>query len=101
MINASGYKLTGKEKAIKLPDNLKGGVHDNGSGQPWWYAAQNSTQNPNYATVEISYNTIKIEMNFVQGVLTTDTQKNVTVNDYGTQTKYMFDSLTINHSDRE
>lgn len=101
MINASGYKLTGKEKAIKLPDNLKGGVHDNGSGQPWWYAAQNSTQNPNYATVEISYDTIKIEMNFVQGVLTTDTQKNVTVNDYGTQTKYMFDSLTINHSDRE
>ena len=39
-------------------------------------------------------------MNFVQGLVSFDENKNEIIAPYGTQTKYTFDKLTINKSDR-
>ena len=93
MCQSTGYKLSGKEKAITLPDNL-------GGGRPWWYQHQENPSQPSYCMVDISYDSINIKSYMVQNTMTTDELKNITVNDYGEQTRYEFDSLIINHSDR-
>ena len=93
MCQSTGYKLSGKEKAITLPDNL-------GGGRPWWYQHQENPSQPSYCMVDISYDSINIKSYMVQNTMTTDELKNITVNDYGDQTRYEFDSLIINHSDR-
>lgn len=93
MCQATGYKLSGKEKAITLPDSL-------GGGRPWWYGHQENPSQPSYCMIEISYDSINLKSYMVQNVMVTDENKNITVNDYGTQTRYQFDSLIINHSDR-
>lgn len=103
MLNATGYKLSGKEKLVSLPVGLKGVEgHDNGTGQPWWYKQEVcvTTTQPTYAMVDISPESIKVDVYTVQGVLTSDTNKNITVHDYGTQTRSLHDTLTINYSER-
>ena len=103
MLNATGYKLSGKEKLVSLPVGLKGVEgHDNGTGQPWWYKQEVcvTTTQPTYAMVDISPESIKVDVYTVQGVLTSDTNKNITVHDYGTQTRSLHDTLTISYSER-
>lgn len=101
LMGATGYKVTGKEKCITLPDNLKGTIHDNGQGMPWWLVNQKTMAQPMYGTVEIGYDTITIKSIEIQNVLTKDENKNITVHPFGEQTQNLFDTLTINHSDRE
>lgn len=100
MCQATGYKLSGKEKAIKLPQSLLGTEHDNGNGNPWWYKFQIDPPQPNYIMVDVGYNDIKLDMYYVQGTIETDSLGNITVHEPGTQTRYQFDTLTINYSDR-
>ena len=49
-----------------------------------------------------SYNDIKLNMYYIQNIIETDALGNVTVHDTNaqTQTRYEFDTLTINYSDR-
>ena len=103
MMNATGFKLTGKEKLVTLPSGLKGVEgHDNGSGQPWWYKENVcvTTTQPTYGLITINPTQINVKIKKVNGILTTDVNKNVTVNPYGTQTDALHDELTINLSDR-
>lgn len=105
MMNATGFKLTGKEKIVSLPnDGLRGDpAHDNGSGQPWWYKENvcRTTTQPTYGMISITPDEISIKIYQINAILETDVNKNIKVKEYdGTQTKYLHDSLTINHSDR-
>lgn len=102
LAQASGFKLSGKEKPITLPDNLKGTKHDNGQGMPWWLNHQALPPQPSYIMFNISEEAIDMKMYYVQNILERDSNKNIIVKDYDPelQTKYMFDSLTINYSDR-
>ena len=83
--------------------------HDNGAGQPWWYkndtegdyvGAMPKTSQPTYAMININANSITIEMKQIKGVLVSDVNKNVAVQDYGTQTIETFDKLVINYNER-
>ena len=102
MCQATGYKLSGKEKTIKLPTNLQGTEHDNGNGNPWWYKYQINPTQPSYIMIDVGYNDIKLNMYYIQNIIETDALGNITVHDANpqTQTRYKFDTLTINHSDR-
>lgn len=103
MMNATGFKLSGKEKLVTLPHGLAGVEgHDNGSGQPWWYKPEVcvTTTQPTYGMIEIGYDSINVKIYTVQGILTTDSNKNITINKYGSQTRRLHDELTINYSDR-
>ena len=126
MINATGYKLSGKEKIVSIHNDLKASVynsnptiasdgngepfyHDNGAGQPWWYknetkgeyvGAMPKTSQPTYAMINITANSITIEMKQIKGVLVSDVNKNVAVQDYGTQTIETYDKLVINYNER-
>ena len=102
MCQATGYKLSGKEKTIKLPTNLQGTEHDNGNGNPWWYKYQINPTQPSYIMIDVGYNDIKLNMYYIQNIIETDALGNVTVHDTNpqTQTRYKFDTLTINYSDR-
>ena len=83
--------------------------HDNGAGQPWWYKNETEgeyvgaipkTSQPTYAMINITVDSITIEMKQIKGVLVSDVNKNVAVQNYGTQTIETFDKLVINYSDR-
>ena len=126
MINATGYKLSGKEKIVSIHNDLKASVynsnptiasdgngepfyHDNAAGQPWWYknetkgeyvGAMPKTSQPTYAMINITVNSITIEMKQIKGVLVSDANKNVAVQDYGTQTIETFDKLVIYYTER-
>jgi len=50
--------------------------------------------------VEIGYNSINVKIYTVQNVMTTDSNKNITINPHGSQTRRLHDELTINYSDR-
>lgn len=102
LAQATGFKLEGKEKPITLPDTLKGGIHDNGSGQPWWIVQQSLPPQPSYIMADISYNSIVLNMYYVQNILDRDANGNIAVKAYdpAVQTKYKFDTLTINYADR-
>lgn len=96
MCQATGYKLSGKEKAIRIPDNLQA---EHGT-VPWWYKFQIDPPQPSYIMVDIGYNDIKLNMYYIQNTIEKDEFGNVTVHDHGNQTRYKFDTLTINYSDR-
>ena len=83
--------------------------HDNGAGQPKkkkndtkgeYVGAIPKTSQPTYAMINITTNSITIEMKQIKGVLVSDVNKNVAVQDYGTQTIETFDKLVINYNDR-
>ena len=83
MINASGFKNSGKE-SIQNP-------------YPWWYSYRGShPSQPTYATVEIGWDTIDFKCYQVMNVLGKDKNGNTIVLPYGTQEKSLFDSSTIN-----
>ena len=114
MINATGYKLSGKEKIVTIHNDLKaanytggftdaGGntfAHDNGVGQPWWYKECVHTTQPTYAMVNITYDTITVTAKVVKNVLVSDANKNVAIQPFGVQTIEEHDKLVINYSDR-
>ena len=126
MITATGYKLSGKEKIVSIHNELKAQTynqnptinsdgdgetfyHDNGAGQPWWYkndlegeyiGAMPKTSQPTYAMINITADAITIEMKQVKGVLISDANKNIAVQDYGTQTIESYDKLVINYNER-
>ena len=114
MINATGYKLSGKEKVVTIHNDLKaanytggftdaGGntfAHDNGVGQPWWYKECVHTTQPTYAMVNITYDTITVTTKIIKNVLVTDVNKNATIQPFGVQTIEEHDKLVINYSDR-
>lgn len=102
LAQATGYKLIGKERPITLPNNLKGTKHDNGLGQPWWIASQSLPPQPSYITIDISESKLVFNMYYIQNILEKDVNGNVTVLPYDkdVQTKYLFDTLTINYSER-
>lgn len=126
MTTATGYKLSGKEKIVSIHNDLKASVynsaptitsdgngepfyHDNGVGQPWWYkndtegdyvGAMPKTTQPTYAKINITADTITVEMKVINGVLVSDVNKNIFVQDYGTQNIATYDKLVINYSDR-
>ena len=114
MINATGYKLSGKEKVVTIHNDLKaanytggftdaGGntfAHDNGVGQPWWYKECVHTTQPTYAMINITYDTITVTAKVVKNVLVSDVNKNVAIQPFGVQTIEEHDKLVINYSDR-
>lgn len=102
LAQASGFKLEGKEKPITLPDTLKGTIHDNGSGQPWWIVQQSLPSQPCYIMANISDSAINLQMYYVQNVLEKDANGNIKVKPYDktVQTKFKYDELTINYADR-
>ena len=114
MINATGYKLSGKEKVVTIHNDLKaanytggftdaGGntfAHDNGVGQPWWYKECVHTTQPTYAMINITYDTITVTAKIVKNVLVSDANKNVAIQPFGVQTIEEHDKLVINYSDR-
>lgn len=98
---AAGFKLSGKEKPITLPNALKGTMHDNGSGQPWWIAYQSLPANPVYMDLQISYDSIVIDAYALNGIITYDEFKNASINEnLDSITESKFDTLTIRYSDR-
>lgn len=114
MINATGYKLSGKEKIVTIHNDLKaanytggftdaGGntfAHDNGVGQPWWYKECVHTTQPTYAMINITYDTITVTAKIIKNVLVSDVNKNVAIQPFGVQTIEEHDKLVINYSDR-
>ena len=117
MINATGYKLSGKEKIVTVHNDLRQGIytgnetdingdvikHDNGVGQPWWYAPDGvvkHTTQPTYAMINITYDNITITTKIIKGVLTSDANKNTFIQPFGGQTIEQHDQLVINKSDR-
>ena len=59
------------------------------------------TTQPTYAMINITADTLTVEMKQIKGVLVSDVNKNVAVQDYGTQTIETYDKLVINYSDRD
>lgn len=96
---ATGFKLSGKEKPLTLT-SLAGTKHVNSDNSPWWLNYQALPTNPVYMTVEIGYDKIDLKAYQIKGIVSKDENKNVIIADYGTQEQYLFDSLTINYSDR-
>ena len=114
MINATGYKLSGKEKIVTIHNDLQAGVynggftdaggntfaHDNGLSQPWWYKQAVKTSQPTYAMIKITGDQIIITTKVIKNVLLTDANKNITIQPFGVQTIEQHDQLVINYSDR-
>lgn len=106
MSQATGYKLSGKEKPISLiGTDASGTEHDNGSNQPWWYAVGKTPPQPSYMRLSITKDTIDIKSFQINNILDKDVNGNITVNPYTvngpkSQNKELFDSLTINYSER-
>lgn len=99
--HAAGFKLSGKEKPITLPDNLKGTKHANVDGAPWWIAKQKLPTNPCYCTLNISYNSIEFNAYEVTGIVNYDQYKNTIINeDLSKVNQEELDSLTILYSER-
>ena len=110
MCQATGYKQKGKEKAINLPSGqnlLKtenpSSIHDNGDGQPWWYAYTGTLPvQPTYIMVDFGYDKVTFNMYYIKDVLTKDLEEKITVNDFDStkNERVLFDTLTVNYSDR-
>ena len=113
MINATGYKLNGKEKIVTIHSDLQTANytgeflnthgtsgHDNGLAQPWWYKHCVHTTQPTYGMINITYDTITVTTKIVKNVLKSDSNKNIIIQPFGEQTVEQHDQLVINKSDR-
>ena len=99
--HACGFKLSGRDKPITLPSNLLGTKHDNGGGSPWWLNYQALPTNPVYIDLEIGYDSIKANSYEITGVVGYDEYKNTLINkDLSKVSETLFDTLTVNYSDR-
>ena len=105
LAQSTGFKLTGKELPIVLPQALVGTKHANAAGQPWWYVKGQATSQPSYMKIEVNWDFIKADAYTIGGVITKDVNLNLIVNDYipsgvGAQTRVVLDTVTINYADR-
>lgn len=97
---ATGFKLSGKEKPLTLTA-LTGTKHVNADNSPWWIAKQSLPTNPVYIDLQISYTQIIMKAYQITGIVTYDQYKNTIVNsNLNSVSETLFDSLTINYSDR-
>ena len=118
LYQASSSKISGKEKAIDMSkltfldsngSTVTSGTNytkhfKTGTNRPWWYEYTGAlpTQ-PSFGTLEITQSAIKVKMNYVSNVVSTNKETGVlTVNDYDSSknTIVNFDNLTINYADR-
>ena len=97
---ATGYKVTGKETIITAyPEGIDTSYDKNTSNDaPWWQEKGYVMSQPGYITMEIGSSSITVTCYAVNGTLETDVNKNIKVNDYGTQSKYTIDTVTITRS---
>ena len=97
---ATGYKLSGKEKPLTL-DTLAGTEHVNADNSPWWIAAQALPKNPVYIDLQIGYDKIVCDSYEITGIKGSDEFKNAVINyDLEKVGETKFHTLEINHSDR-
>lgn len=97
---ATGYKLSGKEKPLTLA-TLAGTKHVNTDNSPWWLSAQGLPQNPVYIDLQIGYDKIICDSYEITGIKGSDSYKNTIINyDLSKVGETKFHSLVINYSDR-
>ena len=97
---ATGFKLSGRDKPLTLT-SLAGTKHVNSDNSPWWIASQSIPSNPVYVDLNIGYDQISMKAYQITGVVGYDEFKNTIVNsDMSKVGETLFDSLTINYSDR-
>ena len=120
LFQASGSKISGKEKAIPLnnltmvdkssnPINASSGEaytkHFSASAptRPWWYDYGGVLMlQPSFATIDITKDRINVVSKYVPGVVSTDKETGiVTVSEYkDSMVPVQHDTLTINFADR-
>ena len=97
---ATGFKLSGKEKPLTLT-TLAGTKHVNADNSPWWIAAQALPNNPVYIDLRIGYDQITCDSYEIKGIKGSDEFKNAVINhDLDKVSEEKFHSFTINYSDR-
>ena len=97
---ATGFKLSGKEKPLTLA-SLAGTEHVNADNSPWWIASQSLPSNPVYIDLVIGYDEIKMDAYEITNVIGYDEFKNAIINfDLNTVNERLFDSYTLKYSDR-
>ncbi len=79
---------------IKVKNKGKEGIQN---PYPWWYGLRSShpTQ-PTYATLEIGWDKIEYKCYKIMNVLSKDKNGQSIVVPYGSQTKELYDSYTLN-----
>ena len=98
---ATGFKLSGKEKPMNLTGKVPDEKHLNAEGGPWWVAAQALPTNPVYIDLQISYDQIICDSYEIQGIKGSDEFKNAVINyDLSKVSEDNFHTLVINYSDR-
>lgn len=118
LYQASGSKISGKEKAIDMStltfldssgNTVTSGTNytkhfKTGTNRPWWYEYTGALpKQPSFGTLDITSTSINVQMNYVNNVVSSDKETGVlTVNDYNPSSTPIvnFDSFTINYSDR-
>ena len=98
---ATGFKLSGKEKPLTLTGKVPEDKHINPNGSPWWIESQALPTNPVYIDLKIGYDQIVCDSYEIEGIKGSDEFKNAVVNqDLSRVSEKLFHTLTINHSDR-
>lgn len=98
---ATGFKLSGKEKPLTLTGKVPDDKHINNDGSPWWISAQALPSNPVYIDLQIGYDKIVCESYEIQGIKKSDEFKNAIINyDLEKVKEQKFHTLEINYSDR-
>ena len=97
---ATGYKLSGKEKPLTLA-TLAGTEHVNADNSPWWISAQALPKNPVYIDLQIGYDKIVCDSYEITGIKGADEFKNAIINqDLNKVGETKFHSFEINYEDR-
>ena len=98
---ATGFKLSGKEKPMNLTGKVPEDKHINEDGSPWWVDAQALPTNPVYIDLKIDFDQIVCDSYEITGIKGADEFKNAVINhDLDKVGETKFHTLTINHSDR-
>lgn len=98
---ATGFKLSGKEKPMNLTGKVPDEKHLNGEGGPWWVDAQALPSNPVYIDLRIGYDEIVCDSYEIEGIKGADENKNAVINyDLSKVSEKQFHSFTIKYSDR-
>ena len=95
---ATGFKTSGKETIISTyPSGIDVSYDKNTTNDaPWWQEKGYVTTQPAFIDLKITYNSITSICYAINGTLTMDGNKNITVNPYGTQNLYEIDRVVIN-----
>ena len=97
---ATGFKLSGKEKPLTLTDKVED-KHINEVGSPWWIESQALPKNPVYIDLQIGWDQIVCDSYEITGIKGADEFKNALINyDLSKVGETKFHTLTINYSDR-